>query len=574
LLLHEATHHWCFDTPLFYALFLFQFRALGGLWKIAEGQQVNQFDIADDIYRFRTVIDLYRPIIEGLATFAEYAALPQGRFTYSHPFSQMLVMSASWLSAADAKVGGARATKMLLTIGRSNRAQIRKKAGMLSMPFDPARSPYLTGHLLMCSMWRAISSRRVELMVNTDAFLSYMRSYFFFDYELIDILMNNDLHEGGIVEAVAQHLLRRILQLINPDLSILLALRESERRKDGQTFMSTQQKYSKETLEKALREWDANDEITGSFPVYRVEMRRTKSWFRPAGISGLDQLFGPLKGVLNDDQVTARAQKSLLSAYNWLLPADDDRDMVLDLKNAAFMHLQQRSLLALCRADVQATIEGRKCIVVWKDRKFGLVAAADARPGSHAARLEVVMSARMLDPLLYVYADGRVIGAGLPKEFGNAARKALADMRGATELQRFVDILTRVTTLNAIVSDGYVPILVEGYEQAIGGAVDEVYDRAFMALFPRTDWAAARAKMKERGLVGFEGASFAAVRGLARLSQSPCTPISDKGWNNLIELIRQDGDSPDPVDEAMRYFGPESRLPLIGKANGYWMGWI
>jgi hypothetical protein len=74
--------------------------------------------------------------------------------------------------------------------------------------------------------------------------------------------------------------------------------------------------------------------------------------------------------------------------------------------------------------------------------------------------------------------------------------------------------------------------------QAIGGAVDEVYDRAFMALFPRTDWAAARAKMKERGLVGFEGASFAAVRGLARLSQSPCTPISDKGWNNLIELIR------------------------------------
>src|ERR1700688_301376 len=108
--------------------------------------------------------------------------------------------------------------------------------------------------------------------------------------------------------------------------------------------MSIQQKYSNETLEKALREWDANDEITGSFPVYRVEMRRIKSWFRLAGISGLDQLFSPLKGVLTDDQVTARAQKILLSAYNWLLPADDDRDMVLDLKNAAFVHLQQRSL--------------------------------------------------------------------------------------------------------------------------------------------------------------------------------------------------------------------------------------
>src|ERR1700685_3917699 len=58
LFLHEATHHWCFDTPVFCALFIPQFRALGGLLKIADRHETDQWDIINDIYRFRAVIDL------------------------------------------------------------------------------------------------------------------------------------------------------------------------------------------------------------------------------------------------------------------------------------------------------------------------------------------------------------------------------------------------------------------------------------------------------------------------------------------------------------------------------------
>jgi hypothetical protein len=65
-----------FDSPVFYALFLLQSRALGGLWQIANGRRIEELDVVDDIYRYRAVVDLYRPILEGLALFAEYVALP------------------------------------------------------------------------------------------------------------------------------------------------------------------------------------------------------------------------------------------------------------------------------------------------------------------------------------------------------------------------------------------------------------------------------------------------------------------------------------------------------------------
>src|SRR5258708_5337796 len=164
LFLHEATHHWCFDTPVFNALFILQFRALGGLCKIARKEPVEQFDVIDDIHRFRSVVDLYRPIIEGLALFAEHVAVPRGRFTYSHPFSQGLVLSAGWLEDAEESRPTSNPIALLLMPSRSLSNHTRKKAGLLSMPFDPARSPYLTGHMLVCSIWRAMVMQRVGLL--------------------------------------------------------------------------------------------------------------------------------------------------------------------------------------------------------------------------------------------------------------------------------------------------------------------------------------------------------------------------------------------------------------------------
>jgi hypothetical protein len=154
----------------------------------------------------------------------------------------------------------------------------------------------------------------------------------------------------------------------------------------------------------------------------------------------------------------------------------------------------------------------------------------------------------------------------------------------ALPVRSWVQVLGEVTQNDESVADSCVPILIEAYEQAISQAVDHVYDTVFMALFPRSGWLMAlfprsgwldtRPKMREHGLRGLEDASFAAVRGLARLSQISCHPIPEAPWETLVSEIREDGDSPDPVDEAMRFFGPKSRMPLIGQEGTHWLTWI
>jgi hypothetical protein len=566
LFLHEATHHWCFDTPIFWALYILQFRALGGLCKIAKKQQVVQWDIIDDIYRCRAVTDLYRPIIEGLALFAEYVALPRGRFIYSHPFSQVTALCDGWLKEELEGEEQLKAAMSLVMVARKSTGSARKKAGLLSMPFDPGGSPYLTGHMLVCSIWRAMLMQGVSMFTNTDAFLSYLRSYFFFDYELIAILMNNELHETAIVQAVAQHLQLRILRLFNPDLSTVFALQDPREAETG-TAKDIFERYSIKTLKRAVADWDTNDCV--AVDPSRLVVRRTSTWFRKAGISGLDAVFGPIRGVLTDEAKAAKTQKQLIAAFDWLLEETDESEILTSVKVTAFEILRHRPNLALCRCPVRAVIGNGRCVVNLKTATVTMAAATGAQSGEYEARLELVVSSRMVHTFACVYADGKLIGASLPPELIDQEQTG-----GGVEVHRLSQILREVTNEDASVADSFVPLLIGSYEQVISQAVDHVYDTAFMALFPHADWSAARLKMRENGLLGFESASSAGVRGLARLSHISCLPIPKAAWNALLSEIREDGDSPDPVDEALRFFGPKSMMPLMWQYDTHWQVWV
>jgi hypothetical protein len=476
LFLHEATHHWCFDTPVFYALFILQFRALGGLCKIADRERAEQWNIIDDIYRFRAVVDLYRPIIEGLALFAEYAAVPSGQFIYSHPFSQVIVLCRAWLEELDEKEGFA-AFKRLLMAGRTSDGFVRRKAGLLSMPFDPGRSPYLTGHMLVCSIWRSIVMQRVNQFTNTDAFLSYLRSYFFFDYGLIAILMNNDLHETAILKAVARHLMRRIIRLINPTVSMLLALRDEQREK---VTAEDIQKYSINTLNGAVTQWDSDCHNALAITSGRIAMRRKSTWFHKAEISGLDGLFRPTRGVLIDEAKATKTHKQLLAAFEWLLAETNESEGLTVVKENAFRLLSQRPNLTLCRCPVRAIIGNGKCVVTLNTASFIMEAAKDARPGEHEARLELVVSSRITAPLSFVFAEGKLVGAALPPELTD---RKIEELGGGLEIQQFVQILKEITEKDVSVADSYVPMLTESYERRISEAVDHVYDTVFMILY-------------------------------------------------------------------------------------------
>jgi hypothetical protein len=566
LFLHEATHHWCFDSPVFYTLFILQVRALGGLWKIANRGKPDEFDIIDDIYRYRAVVDLYRPILEGLALFAEHVALPRGETNYSHPFTQMYMLSRGLLGE---KENVRRASNALLAAARASSDLTRKKAGLLSMPLGASRSPYLTGYMLVCSIWRAMLNHHVDLFVNTDAVLSYLRSYFLFDYELIAILMNNQIHEGLIVDTIAQHLMRRMLRLFNPDLSILVALNDA---KNESNFEAISKKYSIATLKSAISDWERNEPV--AINPQHLLMRTKSNWFRKVGISGLDGVFKPIKGILNDEGKAVQTQEQLIRAFDWLLPTNEGQDLAA-IKQFAFAQLHERTKLIMLQTPVQATIEDGKCTITLPTGKLKLDSARGTLPGIYDARLELFLSSRIVNPLAYVWANGKVVGVFLPHELERKLDlEAIGSMHEGDKFRKIVQFLNEISEKDEAITDSYVRILIDSYEKTIANAIDHAYDTVFMGLFGETTWAAARDEMREHGLLGLTNASFAAVRGLASLSQLSCFPISEVGWNKLVSNIRADGDLPDPVDEAMRFFGPDSRMPLMARINTHWLVWV
>jgi hypothetical protein len=305
-------------------------------------------------------------------------------------------------------------------------------------------------------------------------------------------------------------------------------------------------------------------------------MRTKGNWFRKAGISGLEREFKPIKGILNDDAKAAETQKQLLSAFDWLLPnANEGDDHLAAIKQFAFAQITERTKLVMLQIPAQATVGNGRCVITLSTGKITMDAAKGAQPGVYSARLELAVSSRVVSPLAYVWADGRLIGTSLPPQFGRKLDdNDVMTMRAGATFQELVQILNEVTETDNLVADSYVRILTDSYEEAILKASDHVYDTVFMGLFGNTDWSAVHDKMRENGLLGLESASFAAIRGIAKLSQLSCFPISELGWNKLVSNIRADGDLPDPVDEAMRLFGPESKMPLMSRIGSHWLLWI
>jgi hypothetical protein len=278
---------------------------------------------------------------------------------------------------------------------------------------------------------------KIDLLTNTDAFLSYLRSYFFFDYDLIAILLDDELHETAIVQAVGQHLQRRIVRLTDPPMSALLAIQSQN--DGGRGVQDIFRENGIETLSAAVADWDTNDQL--ALNPSRVEMYRTGTVSRKASISGLDAMSEPVKGILVDPTRAAETQKRLLATYDWLLEEDDEPEELSIIKRIAFRQINYRTLLVLCGWPVQAVIEDGHCAVVWDGGKITMAAASAAVLGAHTARLEIAVSSRIIQPMAFVWGDERLIGAGLPSELsGMLQDPAIGKGLGAFESHKFIAI--------------------------------------------------------------------------------------------------------------------------------------
>jgi hypothetical protein len=236
--LHEATHNWCFNSAVVHAqiyvagraelnamaylmlqdepdpadlaepgeasptlmlrLLGQAIRAMVGDPRPSLGGEVESvrdqlgLHIHDDVIRLEVVNELFRPLAEGLALFAEYDAVSRFRSRAWSP----LPLATAWNFGgrerfeAQAERGFIEPFTTTMIVGdilreaRLSEWAVTTKASLLRAPFRSTGGGYLPGYLAVKSMWRNLFRQDFRLYGESDIVLTYVRSFFFEDLDL------------------------------------------------------------------------------------------------------------------------------------------------------------------------------------------------------------------------------------------------------------------------------------------------------------------------------------------------------------------------------------------------------
>jgi len=180
---HEFTHHWCFHSAIGLALALLRFRSLRRLPESDEGSCAQLFD---EMLTVDTMLELIRPISEGLALFAEYDMAPVASSVISTPlqWTAIALLERSKLTDLSRPQMG-QCMERLLNL-RLTTASLNRKMAFLSPSLTDV-DVYFDGYMAVKRLYLDLS-QTAPALADPDLFLSYLRSYFFEDYGMVTIL--------------------------------------------------------------------------------------------------------------------------------------------------------------------------------------------------------------------------------------------------------------------------------------------------------------------------------------------------------------------------------------------------
>lgn len=400
-LLHEMTHHWCFESPVGAALSLVRFRLLGGCMQEVDGS-ISETD-ADrlwmDFSRYHVTLEALRPIIEGLALFMEYDARTEGAYSYSIPLLDVQLLCAGHVASMVSQRKdvpheelGAQFAPLMRAFLQHCRFTygVERKADLLASPAAP-RDPhghYLIGYLTTKTLWMRLRLRS-DLMDNSDAFASYLRSYFFYDWGLVSAILEDAPGEIALATRVGQYLQRRLYELANGDFDLVVA----------------------------LGEWDGAP--IEERPNVRIEIH-------PDGRMIMDDLWGQVPGInLRDDEV--RSGRDLLTGeMAWFSYPTETNPKLEVLKRWSLQRFTQRSLMPIASEPGSFEFDGTGLGTFFDAEGRARLAAApfpETEPGKYPVVAELLYSPTRRESVLLLIHDGEVIAGSLPEGYEELSKK-------------------------------------------------------------------------------------------------------------------------------------------------------
>jgi hypothetical protein len=213
---HEATHHWCFDSPVGLSIALLAMRSRQLILRDADsvGERLNT-DILHTLITLTTAREVLRPIAEGLAQFGEFDATPDPFVDQSTPvYDAMMdcfshatpVLLESELSTPIA------ATKAVLGRIRLAPQTVDRKASVLLSPLSASANPYLAGYLSVKALRRQIAAVEPGLLTDSMTFFRVLQRYIYADWKLVKLLLGPTDEAGRTAENLCNHVSGRLAQ--------------------------------------------------------------------------------------------------------------------------------------------------------------------------------------------------------------------------------------------------------------------------------------------------------------------------------------------------------------------------
>jgi hypothetical protein len=215
---HEATHNWCFLTPVGNAAAALSLRARQRAAELAAAGGASDeaiWKVLDDHLRATYVLRALHPISEGLALFAEHEVVPEHS---SHLSVVMQSALAYFQREAVGREGVAGAVSRLLVGARGSVEGIRRKATVLEQPLwtGGIRGGYLAGYLTVKNLWLD-TVQSCKRFGDSDLFLQFLYAWFFHDWELVAHLLDDETADIVATDRIVQRIADRLNALGNAD---------------------------------------------------------------------------------------------------------------------------------------------------------------------------------------------------------------------------------------------------------------------------------------------------------------------------------------------------------------------
>lgn len=197
LFLHEATHHWCFNSPLGRALTL-QYCLLS-----REGAQISNEDpelFDGEIAKYNMVLGVTKPLAEGLALFAEHDVWPGYTDTISAPQVWAALLYRTTFEDM----------KATLAATRLSPDHIKSKASLLMTGFADPDGIYLAGYLATKCLWQRFRGTNPRFG-DGEFFLQYLRYFFYDDWGAVNAAIL------GSYDDFPMHFFRRFDKLLSKE---------------------------------------------------------------------------------------------------------------------------------------------------------------------------------------------------------------------------------------------------------------------------------------------------------------------------------------------------------------------